>query len=50
MKEIGIENWERKDIYGLFRHLDFPFYYVSFRVDLTNLKRFTVDNGLSFYY
>ena len=50
MKELDIEKWERKGIYDVFRHLDFPFYHVAFRVDVTNLKRFTKVHGLSFYY
>ena len=50
MKELDIEKWERKGIYDVFRHLDFPFYHVALRVDVTNLKRFTKVHGLSFYY
>lgn len=50
MKELDIEKWERKGIYETFRHLDFPFYHVAFRVDVTNLKRYTKVRGLSFYY
>ena len=48
MKKLDIEKWERKGIYDMFRHLDFPFYHVAFRVDVTNLKRFTKVHGLSF--
>ena len=50
MKELDIENWERKGIYDMFRHLDFPFYNVAFRVDVTSLKQYTKVRELSFYY
>lgn len=50
MKEFIIENWSRKGVYELFRNLDFPFYHVSFRIDVTALKRFTKEHDLSFYY
>lgn len=50
MKELNIENWDRKGIYEQFRHLDFPFYHVAFRVNVTPLKKYTKTRGLSFYY
>lgn len=50
MKELDIEKWARKGIYDMFRHLDFPFYHVAFRVDVTRLKQYTKARGLSFYY
>lgn len=50
MKEIVTENWSRRGVYEAFRHLDFPFYHVAFRVDVTRLKSYTKQNDLSFYY
>jgi len=48
MKEIDIENWERKEHYRFFSQSDLPFYNVSFNVDITGLPEYTKQHHLSF--
>lgn len=50
MHEIELAAWPRREIYALFSGCNHPFYSVTFELDVTNLKRYTHDNGLSFYY
>ena len=50
MKIIDPASWNRREIYALFSACDHPFYSVTFELDVTNLRRFTHENGLSFYY
>lgn len=50
MKTIDVANWDRRQIYELFSACDHPFYSVSFELDVTNLRRYTHESGLSFYY
>lgn len=46
---FDIENWERREIYEFFSSVDQPFYSVTFRLDVTKLRRYTHAHGLSFY-
>lgn len=50
MKQIDLATWPRREIFELFSACDHPFYSVTFELDVTNLKRYTKENGLSFYY
>ena len=50
MDRFDGSTWNRRDAYDFFSHISNPFYMVTFRQDVTNLYRFTKDNGLSFYY
>ena len=50
MKIIDTANWPRREIYELFSGCDHPFYSVTFELDVTNVRRYTHENGLSFYY
>lgn len=50
MKIIDPKNWERGQVYDLFSACDHPFYSISFEVDVSNLYRYTHENGVSFYY
>lgn len=50
MKRIDLAAWPRREIYELFSACDHPFYSTTFELDVTNLKRYTKETGLSFYY
>lgn len=49
MREIDLQTWARRNVYGLFSDCDWPFYQVSFPLDVTNLRAYTKKEGLSFY-
>ncbi len=49
MSEWSMETWERREAYKYFSSFSNPFYMVSFRLDVTDLYRFTKSSGLSFY-
>lgn len=42
-------DWKHYDVYKFFEHLDFPFYHLTFPVDVTVLKQYTKQHNLSFY-
>ena len=50
MREIDLATWPRREVYGLFDGCDWPFYQVSFPLDVTRLCTYTKKEGLSFYY
>ncbi|MBU5435799.1 CatA-like O-acetyltransferase [Pseudoflavonifractor sp. MSJ-37] len=50
MQILDMETWDRREIYQFFRQTEWPFYAVSFSLDVTALKRTTKEEGLSFYY
>lgn len=50
MKQIDIASWPRREIYQLFSGCDHPFYSATFELDVTNLRHYTHETGLSFYY
>lgn len=50
MRELDISTWPRREIYELFSGCDWPFYALSFPLDVTNLRTYTKKEGLSFYY
>lgn len=49
MREICMENWDRREIYDFFSPLSNPFYAVSFRLDVSRLYAYAKARGLSFY-
>ena len=50
MKRIDLSNWPRAELFRFFSAVSQPFYSVTFRVDVTNLHRYTKAQGISFYY
>lgn len=50
MRIIDQEQWPRRAIYEHYQGEDWPFYAMSFPVDVTELKAYTKRRGLSFYY
>lgn len=50
MKKIDMNTWKRKELYDFFSQTTNPFYMISFRVDVTELKAFTKKHNCSFYY
>lgn len=47
---VAWESWNRKAVFDFFSGMSYPFYSVTFTVDVTNLYRFTKEKGVSFYY
>ena len=50
MRELDLETWPRWQVYELFSGCDWPFYALSFPLDVTRLRAYTKKEGLSFYY
>jgi len=48
MREITLENWNRKEHYQFFRRMDYPVYNICFDLDVTRYRRFAKKAGLSF--
>ncbi len=49
MKRLDINTWKRKDHYHYFKDYDQPFFNLIAKVDISELKRFTEENKLSFF-
>ena len=49
MKEINIENWERKNQFEFFKNYEDPFFNVTATLDVTNLYKYCKKNKLSFF-
>ncbi len=50
MRKIELSTWPRRELYELFSQCDWPFYALSFPLDVTRLRAYTRRSGLSFYY
>lgn len=50
MQVIDMETWPRREAFTFFSGMSQPFYSVTFRLDVTRLKAYTKEHGLSFYY
>lgn len=50
MRELDLQTWPRRAVYELFSGWDWPFYQISFPLDVTRLRAYTKKEGLSFYY
>lgn len=50
MKKIDIGNWSRRQQWEHFSKLGFPFYHVSFYIDVTQAYSFAKLHGVSFYH
>ena len=48
-RKIDLATWQRKEVFSFFGGQSHPFYMVTFRQDVTNLRRYTRARGLSFY-
>lgn len=49
MRYIQKETWPRRELYDFFAPMSHPFYTLTFPVDVTALRRYTKEKGLSFY-
>jgi len=49
VKELDIRRWNRKDLYTVFRSMQFPHFSVNSELDVTALRRFAEKEGLSFH-
>ncbi len=50
MRPVDPASWPRREIFSFFSSISDPFYSVTFRLDVTRLRRFTRERGLSFYF
>ena len=50
MRPVDLSSWPRREIYAFFSGISDPFYSVTFRLDVTELRRYTKARGLSFYH
>jgi chloramphenicol O-acetyltransferase type A len=50
MRPVDPESWPRREIFAFFSGISNPFYAVTFRLDVTALRRYTKERGLSFYH
>ena len=49
MKEINLENWERKNQYDFFKNYEDPFFNITATLDVTNLYKYCKSHNLSFF-
>lgn len=47
---IDKASWPRRELFDFFSRMSQPFYTVTFKQDVTALRRFAGENRLSFYY
>ncbi len=50
MQRLELSSWPRREIFSFFSGISHPFYALSFRLDVTALRRYTRARGLSFYH
>ena len=50
MKDIDKSRWPRAELFDFFSAVNHSFYSTTFRVDVTQLHKYTKSHGLSFYY
>ena len=50
METVDLASWPRRELFEFFSPISDPFYAVSFRLDVTKLRAFTKERGLSFYH
>lgn len=50
MKEINLETWNRREHFKFFSQMVFPFYSLSFTLDVTKFYDYVKERKLSFYY
>lgn len=48
-KKIDLRNWERREHFEFFNHMDIPFFSVTNDVDVTSLVDYTNKNNISFF-
>ena len=50
METVDLASWSRREIFDFFSPISNPFYALSFRLDVTKLRSWTKERGLSFYH
>ncbi len=50
MESVEFSAWPRREIFEFFSGIANPYYSVTFRLDVTALRRYTRERGLSFYH
>lgn len=49
MYKVDLNNWKRRDQFKLFSNYSNPYYVIGFNLDVTKVKEFAKNNGVSFY-
>ncbi|NCE65734.1 chloramphenicol acetyltransferase [Pseudoflavonifractor sp. 524-17] len=49
MRQVDLGQWARRDHYQFYKNLAMPLYNMTFPVDVTGLRRYAREKGLSFY-
>lgn len=50
MEYIDLETWDRKALFNNYFGTDFPYIIMGANVDVKNLREYTKQNGISFYF
>ncbi|MBR5094673.1 MAG: chloramphenicol acetyltransferase [Oscillospiraceae bacterium] len=50
MRPVDLASWPRREIFEFFSGISWPYYSVTFRLDVTALRDYTRERGLSFYH
>ena len=50
MERVDLSSWPRREIFDFFSGISNPYYSVTFRLDVTALRKLTRERGLSFYH
>lgn len=50
MREIDLSSWNRREHFNMFSAQSFPFFGVTFPLDVTHLYDYAKENKISFYY
>lgn len=50
MRPVDLSSWPRREIFEFFSGISNPYYSVTFRLDVTALRKYTKERGLSFYH
>lgn len=50
MKEINLSEWDRREIYSLYKGVSQPYYALSFPIDVTAVYEYKHAHEISFYY
>ncbi len=50
MERVDLAGWPRRERYEFFKGMGWPFWSVTFPVEVTKLHRWAHERGLSFYY
>lgn len=50
MKKVDMSTWKRREIFDFFSSVAYPYYSLTFSVDVSRVYGFAKEHGVSFYY